>query len=267
MRLSDVERRQRVVLSGDVEQYIIAAEFMQGAAAEFFDYIVAVAFARNMGEHQMPGAFAEQFGKRIDRVEVVQVADLTHDSPFQFKRTGGVAQHGKVVVGFDQQRVAVIQLFGGGARHAAEVGCNADSPAVAGDYEADWFHRVVVNRKTADREAAQQKIVSRRKQFELRRQFSAAAQIVGGARRDAQRNVQFVAENPSSLDMVVVFVGNQHGVYGGRFDGAQFKPPQQLAPGESGVDQQIQTAASDHKRISLASRTQNCNVEFFHDNK
>ncbi len=137
--------RRRIVLASDGQFNVRPRNLSQAASGCFFCDVRPVAFLADMGENDVLSAGIDDPLQELHAGDITQVAMSSHNALLQGPGALGGGQQVKVVVAFQDYRVALAQLVFNRASSMAEVGGNADFVVTPPDHESDWVVGVVRN--------------------------------------------------------------------------------------------------------------------------
>ena len=195
------------------------------------------------------GALDEKFGGESIREMALPARDALLEAPGAI----GLPEQTLVMVGFQDQGVAIPELLPDQGRGHAQVGRHPHSDAVRGDDEADGLLRVVADRKGLDRHVAHLEGESGR--VDLPCQTRAAESLLDGfgrGRIGVQIGSEALPQHGQSGNVIAMLVGQQDGADSRGIDGHGLEAAQRFPGAETGIDQQ---AGGRRSRVDAIART------------
>ena len=217
-----------------------------------------------MCEHENRRPGREQFSDHFGGDDIVEMAVPAENAPLQIELTIGVPQHFRIVIALENQRAAIAKALFDQGVHVAEVGCNPDGTASVPDHESDRTDRVMLNRERRDLESGDLEVVAGLEFEHPPGEFPAAAQIVRRRSRRAERNPEFVAENPAPFGVVIVFMSQKRGAQPPGIKPERSHAIPEFAAGKPHIHDQCSRLAGENQCIAPAAAAEN--AQFDHNN-
>ena len=147
---------------------------------------------------------------------IIQVAKAAGDAFLEARRIGAAHQQIKIVIAFEDERIASRQARFNVCRDRAGIGENAEARVAVREYILHRFIRIVRHQIGRDFDIADRKARMRIDIVEPCGINCTVVEKFRGAVREPNRNLVFTRETCNAADVIRMLVGHQNGINIGR---------------------------------------------------